>query len=249
MFHKLGNNNFMNKLICIIGLLMLISCQYTELNNKIALLNKQHIQDSIHADSLKQKLSDLLIKKSKNKYTIDTFEKKDKVKRNLKRDTLYTSFDNEVYVLGDEQSKQINDILTYFSASHVFSDFKTDSIYYGKKAILDLKSNPLGTENRTVISRGYNSTNANFAGHYILVYWGCGSPCKESVIVDVKTGKIYECPSAAMAYEYKVDSRVLIVNPPDWGSYYSDCAGCQPELYIFDEKSKKFIGKTYIKND
>lgn len=34
----------------------------------------------------------------------------------------------------------------------------------------------------------------NFAGHYIIIEWGCGSPCAMNAIVDASTGKIYNPP-------------------------------------------------------
>jgi hypothetical protein len=35
----------------------------------------------------------------------------------------------------------------------------------------------------------------NFAGHYMIVEWGCRTECFQAAIVDAKTGKIYQPPS------------------------------------------------------
>ena len=35
---------------------------------------------------------------------------------------------------------------------------------------------------------------ANFAGRYRIIEWGCGSPCSSYVVVDQKTGEVYDLP-------------------------------------------------------
>ncbi len=54
----------------------------------------------------------------------------------------------------------------------------------------------------------------NFAGRYTIVDWGCGSECQSFVIVDAKTGAIFQPDvTAAWGLLYKRDSNLLIVNP------------------------------------
>jgi hypothetical protein len=77
----------------------------------------------------------------------------------------------------------------------------------------------------------------NFAGHYSFVYWGCGSPCKLSAVVDLITGKVYNGPPAATGYSFKKNSRILIVNPPDSAGFYVKNRIWQPEQYIFKKDS------------
>src|SRR5215207_9403419 len=31
----------------------------------------------------------------------------------------------------------------------------------------------------------------NFAGHYILTTWGCGTNCSQSAIIDARTGRVF----------------------------------------------------------
>jgi len=68
----------------------------------------------------------------------------------------------------------------------------------------------------------------NFAGHYVIVTWGCGSPCLMAAIVDLETGRVlpppfyhgpghsyFQVPWAfpmAPALAYRLDSRLLIAN-------------------------------------
>lgn len=35
----------------------------------------------------------------------------------------------------------------------------------------------------------------NFAGHYIVIFWGCGSGCNDMAMADAKTGIVYDPPS------------------------------------------------------
>jgi len=42
----------------------------------------------------------------------------------------------------------------------------------------------------------------NFAGHYTIAQWGCGTGCLEFVIVDVSTGKVYDPFFQTVDYHY-----------------------------------------------
>ena len=121
-----------------------------------------------------------------------------------------------------------------------FDDFKVTKVDNKKYAELDLKSNEMASSYRTRLREGYKADTANFAGHYTFVYFGCGSPCQGSLVIDRKTGKVYDSPSASLGYDFRADSRMLIVNPPDTSGFYDDCFYCKPIIYIFDEQTKKF---------
>ena len=74
---------------------------------------------------------------------------------------------------------------------------------------------------RTVISLE-GQKEPNFAGHYRLITWGCGTDCRGFAIVDCKTGvartiKGLEYVGGAMGndqprIDFRLDSRLLIVN-------------------------------------
>ena len=78
---------------------------------------------------------------------------------------------------------------------------------------------------------------ANFAGHYKIAEWGCGSSCVSIAIIDLKTGHVYDGPFSTLGYgtaykyeggddelEYHVSSSLLIARgcPEDrnCGTYY-----------------------------
>jgi len=62
----------------------------------------------------------------------------------------------------------------------------------------------------------------NFAGHYVLTHWGCGTFCQTIAIIDILTGKVYfpeiteksmENNMVGWGYETpSVDSKLLIIN-------------------------------------
>lgn len=71
-----------------------------------------------------------------------------------------------------------------------FEDYPVKDIYRGKPAAPVLK-----TRNqrlfRTMIREGANSK-VQFAGHYTVAIWGCGSGCGEFALVDSITGRVYD---------------------------------------------------------
>jgi hypothetical protein len=89
----------------------------------------------------------------------------------------------------------------------------------------------------TRITTEVNEKGFNFAGHYSFVYWGCGSACKLSAVVDIKTGKVYKGPSGGIGYSFKKDSKILIVNPPDTADFYYKDRIWQPEQYVWTNDS------------
>lgn len=84
----------------------------------------------------------------------------------------------------------------------------------GGPAPVDLTSHPRARRFRTVLSRGA-AEGPNFAGHYTVVSWGCGTMCQEFMIVDALTGRVYDGRTTALGAEYRLDSDLLVINPPD----------------------------------
>ncbi|MGE5364214.1 MAG: hypothetical protein ACM3SM_08795 [Bacteroidota bacterium] len=160
-----------------------------------------------------------------------------------KRDTLYASANNDVYVLGDRLTNKINDVMIRFEPHALFDDFKTASVSKKKKISVDWNSNADAKRFRTRIKETCEQEKVNFAGHYCFVSWGCGTECQVSVVVDALTGKVYNGPMATLGYKFKADSRMIIVNfPEDPSGYYSDFSSySKPFLLIWDENKKEFV--------
>lgn len=133
-----------------------------------------------------------------------------------------------------------------FAQKTLFTKYKVP-LFKGQPAPLKLKSNPTAQQFRTAISNIYYSkkntpvfyeqTGQNFAGHYCFVYWGCGSPCQSSAVVDLKTGIVYDGPTGASGYQFMKNSRLLIVNPD---ASQRDMAIMKPEHWIWDDSDKTF---------
>jgi hypothetical protein len=96
---------------------------------------------------------------------------------------------------------------------------------------------------RTLI-REQASVGPNFAGHFTLVKWGCGSPCLAFVIVDSKSGNVYD-PGFSVAcadgngidasIDFKLTSRLIVATG------FSKKIGCGTDFYEWDGKQLNLI--------
>lgn len=81
----------------------------------------------------------------------------------------------------------------------------------------------------------------NFAGHYTIASWGCGSSCVSFALADRTTGRVYDGPFRILGYaipyqyeggwqelEYRLDSSLIIVRgcpeDADCATYYFEWA-------------------------
>jgi hypothetical protein len=92
------------------------------------------------------------------------------------------------------------------------TDYPVSDIYTGKKAKPNINSTKTSRLFRTAIRTNYAHQNeANFAGHYIVTSWGCGTMCTQLAIVDMKTGHVYDVEEAAYGARYNAHSHLLIL--------------------------------------
>lgn len=97
---------------------------------------------------------------------------------------------------------------------------------------------------RTVIKNGAGQ-GPNFAGHFTVIAWGCGSGCRQIIIADAKTGKLIELPFTVLTMpplsaeddaealsgdEFKIDSRLLALS----GCLDEDEARCGKHYFVMD---------------
>jgi hypothetical protein len=54
---------------------------------------------------------------------------------------------------------------------------------------VDTRTTTIGRRYRTVL-RNFIESGANYAGHYTVVVWGCGSSCSSFAVVNLKTGQV-----------------------------------------------------------
>jgi len=70
-----------------------------------------------------------------------------------------------------------------------FEDYPVKNHYAGRPAPAQISSSRARLF-RTAIRTGAKE-GPNFAGHYTIVRWGCGSDCRQFAIVDARTGAVY----------------------------------------------------------
>jgi hypothetical protein len=170
---------------------------------------QNEIGDSIY------KIGDFFFEAKKNaKFEFIANGQKSKIK--TKGDTLYS--DNKIIMLGDIHEIVSLGIFKRFTFKSKFIDFKVDNVYKGKLASPNFTTDPSSKRFKFAINDGCKKEGVNYAGHYTIVEWGCGTVCAEMAIVDRITGQIiysqipFDKADGHSGSNYKIDSRMLIVN-------------------------------------
>lgn len=132
-----------------------------------------------------------------------------------------------------------------------FQDFPISEIFNGPNTAPDFSTNSNATNYRTLITNESKQP-ANFAGHYRLVLYGCGSNCTGFFVVNLKTGKIISLGSNYVADRdilTRVSSSLLIYNAPygpDINAYTGDPTATVPaDYYVI---SNNTLMKIYTAN-
>lgn len=104
-----------------------------------------------------------------------------------------------------------------------FEDFPASRKYKGIPAAVDLRSNPTARTYATRLRQGTRK-GPNFAGHYTVVSWGCGSNCESNTIVDALTGRVYDGIGDERGADFRLNSNLVIADPafPPTSNAYSD---------------------------
>lgn len=88
--------------------------------------------------------------------------------------------------------------------------------FTGEAAAVDFETNPDAKLFRSTITDQV-AEGANFAGHYAVATWGCGTECQGYSIIDVLTGKIIEYVpqhpfQASEGLSLSANSNILVFN-------------------------------------
>lgn len=83
-----------------------------------------------------------------------------------------------------------------------FKDFPVSEAYTGRNAPLILTRDDRMFRTRL---RAASKGKPNFAGHYILTAWGCGTSCLVGAVIDAKTGKVYWWNFSICCWGHDVD--------------------------------------------
>ena len=103
-----------------------------------------------------------------------------------------------------------------------YEEFAVTNIFKGKSAAVDLSSHPQARSYRTELKR-QAAEGPNFAGHFKIAIWGCGTSCQAFAIVDVQSGRVYFPPELPfvtyvdwyaddLGLQFRLDSRLLVLH-------------------------------------
>jgi hypothetical protein len=105
------------------------------------------------------------------------------------------------------------------TAAPRFEDYRVPTPIPARKARAEVANHAPDFEKQIAQSA---KEGPDFAGHFVVEQWTCGSLCTEFVIVNIKTLEIhrpkfsvsYMCPAVESEGElsYRLDSRLLVVN-------------------------------------
>ena len=111
-----------------------------------------------------------------------------------------------------------------------FEDFPVEANFAGPSVPIDLSSHAQGWTYRTRLRRAAEQP-PDFAGHYVVAQWGCGTSCAVHHLVDLTTGRIFDAPSAGRGFLHRVESRLIIQDPPISGFAYRTASDLSPVVY------------------
>jgi hypothetical protein len=93
-----------------------------------------------------------------------------------------------------------------------FADYPAGAVFRGTPAAPDFKRRPDAERFGTFLREGARR-GPNFAGHLRVVEWSCGASCQSWMIVDARTGRIYDSPEPGVfGLDFQLTSRLLVVN-------------------------------------
>lgn len=109
----------------------------------------------------------------------------------------------------DENTIRLSDVPKDAPA---FRDYPAGPRYLGPPASPDVRSHPRSRLFRTMIREGARQR-PNFAGHYIMISWGCGAGCVSFAIVDARTGSVFHPEALRSVDSVNIDYDAL--EPPE----------------------------------
>jgi len=129
-----------------------------------------------------------------------------------------------------------------------FEDYPVREIYKGRPAPVRLDSRRarmFRSRLREEAPRG-----PNFAGHYTVVVWGCGTGCAQMAVVDARTGRVHFPPleyhdipdtedERGRARTFRLDSKLLVLTQ----NYYDGAGRYTAHYYLFDNDRFRLLRK------
>lgn len=204
----------------------------TEVQKKQEQALKENNRDTIYQDDEFMFIADKGVK-------IDVIRNGEQRKIQSKGDTLFSN--DYVSFLGDLENEL--EIFIKFKQRYQFEDFPID-VYEGELSKPDFNTNKDAKRFITRITEG-SRRRPNFAGELNFINWGCGTNCKNGIILNSETGEIYDGIVTAWGVKSKPNSRLLIAEYPffedkedEWIPF---CGFCIPKFYEWSLEEKKLI--------
>jgi hypothetical protein len=133
------------------------------------------------------------------------------------------------------------------SQSPRFGDYPVKEVYRGRIApvVLDSKRARMFRSRLREDSR----QGVNFAGHYTVVFWGCGTGCAQVAVVDARTGRVYWPPldytdipsppedAATPHPNFRPDSKLLVLTR----NRYDGRGSYTAYYYLFDKNRFRLL--------
>jgi hypothetical protein len=88
------------------------------------------------------------------------------------------------------------------------------------------------------IKDDFKTNNPNFNCKYKIITWGCGTACQISAVFDSESGKFLKSFPSSLGIDYRIDSRILIINPPlnsEMNLSYREILGAPIVWQLMDE--------------
>jgi hypothetical protein len=114
-----------------------------------------------------------------------------------------------------------------------FEDYAVlDNTFDGAPAPVNSRSAEYGARFRAVLAQGA-AEGPNFAGHFTVVTWGCGTACQVVAVVDAVTGDLsQQVLVTARGVSFRRDSGLLVADPQDpQNPDPPDCVSCGTEAH------------------
>ena len=130
-----------------------------------------------------------------------------------------------------------------------FSDFPSLEGLSGPPVTIDLSSHHYARSYRTTLRKAA-ANGPDFAGHYVVAWWGCGNECVRSLIVDLNTGQVYgllgkeEPLDSSRGVDIQLASRLLIADPPcaeDQSCLSEARADIPVRYYVMEDRGLRLI--------
>lgn len=86
-----------------------------------------------------------------------------------------------------------------------FKDYSVSNVYRGKTRPLALTRDDRMFKTR--LGWAAKNQKPNFAGHYILTSWGCGSTCVMGAVIDARTGKVHWWKFTLCCWNFGADDK------------------------------------------